>query len=100
MTDLAGLWAQADRLCEDPAMREAVWRHCRFLPPGVPMLDTISDRAALPPPGGPKSPTTTPKTPMTLRRLLSRRVGEGAGRPGLARCCFRVTVSTKQTCPA
>ena len=32
---------------------------------------------------------------MTLLRLLSRRVGEGAGRPGLARCCCRVTVSTK-----
>ena len=27
-------------------------------------------------------------------------VGEGAGRPGLARCCCVVTVSTKQTCPA
>ncbi len=31
---------------------------------------------------------------------VSGRCGEGAGRPGLARCCFRVTVSTKQTCPA
>ncbi|HEX4853365.1 class I SAM-dependent methyltransferase [Arenimonas sp.] len=35
MSDLAGLWAQADRLCDDPALREAVWRHCGFLPPGV-----------------------------------------------------------------
>ena len=37
---------------------------------------------------------------MTLLRLLSRRVGEGAGRPGLARCFDSFTVSTKQTCPA
>ncbi len=36
---------------------------------------------------------------MTLGRLLSRRVGEGAGRPGLARCCCRVTVSTRQIAP-
>ena len=32
---------------------------------------------------------------MTLRRLLSRRVGEGAGRPGLARSFDSFTVSTK-----
>jgi SAM-dependent methyltransferase len=31
----ARLWAEAARLCDDPAMREAVWRHCAFLPPGV-----------------------------------------------------------------
>ena len=37
---------------------------------------------------------------MTLLRLLSRRCGEGAGRPGLARCFDSFTVSTKQTCPA
>ncbi len=30
---------------------------------------------------------------------VSRRCGEGAERPGLARCCCRVTVSTKQTAP-
>ncbi len=30
---------------------------------------------------------------------VSRRCGEGAERPGLARCCCRVTVSTKQTTP-
>ena len=34
-------------------------------------------------------------SPKTLRRLLSRRCGEGAGRPGLARCFDSFTVSTK-----
>ena len=51
--------------------------------------------AALPPAAMRQSPTTNHQSPTTLRRLLSRRVGEGAGRPGLARCCCRVTVSTK-----
>ena len=50
--------------------------------------------------GNHQPPTTNHPSPTTVRRLLSRRVGEGAGRPGLARCCCRVTVSTKQTCPA
>ena len=51
--------------------------------------------AALPPAAMRQSPTTSHPSPTTLRRLLSRRVGEGAGRPGLARSCCRVTVSTK-----
>ena len=36
----------------------------------------------------------------SLSGIAAGKVGEGAGRPGLARCCCRVTVSTKQTCPA
>lgn len=30
-----GLRAQADHLCQDPWLREVVWRHCGYLPPGV-----------------------------------------------------------------
>ncbi|HEU0152472.1 MAG TPA: class I SAM-dependent methyltransferase [Arenimonas sp.] len=33
--DLADLRAQAERLCLDPVLREAVWRHAADLPPGV-----------------------------------------------------------------
>ena len=45
--------------------------------------------------GNHQPPITNHPPPTTLRRLLARRCGEGAGRPGLARCCCRVTVSTK-----
>lgn len=33
---LAALRDEADRLCADPRLREAVWRHCPGPPPGVP----------------------------------------------------------------
>jgi len=63
-----------------------------------------ADRAALPPPEKRpatrhQSPITNHQPPTTLRRLLSRRVGEGAERPGLARCFVCFTVSTKQAAP-
>ncbi len=56
---------------------------------GVPHPCSAAPRRPSPLRGREKRPGTT------LRRLLSRRFGEGAGRPGLARCCCRVTVSTK-----
>ena len=50
--------------------------------------------------GNHQPPITNHPPPTTLRRLLARRCGEGAGRPGFARCFDSFTVSTKQTCPA
>ncbi len=51
------------------------------------------------PPRPRRRPTTSHWPPSihasSLSGMAAGKVGEGAGRPGLARCCCRVTVSTK-----
>ena len=51
------------------------------------------------PPHPRRQPATSHQPPSihasSLSGIAAGKVGEGAGRPGLARCCCRVTVSTK-----